>query len=100
MVTALADCLTSMDADKSPFEVEGDVAGKQNQENYLTVTALKGRRGRAPTGKDIKWTPTPRSSAGCRQEALPRDEGREAQAAARRPDGDDAQADVQERAEL
>ena len=55
VVTALADCLTAMDTDKSPFEVEKETSQvKQNQANYLAVTALKGRRGRAPTGKDIR----------------------------------------------
>ena len=49
VVTALADCLTAMDTDKSPFEVEKETSQvKQNQANYLAVTALKGRRGRAP----------------------------------------------------
>ena len=55
VVTALADCLTAMDTDKSQFEVEKETSQvKQNQANYLAVTALKGRRGRAPTGKDIR----------------------------------------------
>jgi hypothetical protein len=54
-VDAIADCVTAMDTDKSPFEVEKEASQeKQNQANYLAVTALKGRRGRAPTGKDIR----------------------------------------------
>ena len=55
VVTALADCLTAMDTDKSPFEVEKETSQeKQNQEEYIIVTALQGRRGRSRKGADIR----------------------------------------------
>jgi hypothetical protein len=54
IVTALADCVTAMDTDKSPFEVEEETSKvKQNQERYLIVSALQGRRGRSRHGRDI-----------------------------------------------
>ena len=54
MVTALADCLTSMETGENPFKVEKETSKvKQNQEKYLIVSALQGRRGRDWRGKTV-----------------------------------------------